>query len=150
MGDVDIRIDQMADHFQHAPSPGDGPRDQLLAAQAGDGGPESVWPPEIGVEQGGLIHRTLSCFGYGRSSTISVKDGHSETGSDERRAVLLDERLERHGRPATELLNQVVRAREDAVLVIDGDLPQVLEEEVIDGPTRRLPAGLERLLELLE
>jgi len=36
--------------------------------------------------------------------------------SDERRAVLLDERLERHGRPATELLDQVIRAREDAIL----------------------------------
>ena len=66
MGDVGIGVDQVADDLQHAPSPGDGPRDHLLAAQAGDGGPESVWPPKIGVEQGGLIHRTLSSFGYGR------------------------------------------------------------------------------------
>src|SRR5262249_60505420 len=122
MDDVGVGVGQVADHFQHAPSPGDGPRDQLLAAQAGDGGPESVWPPKIGVEQGGLIHRTLSSFGYGRSSTITVQDGHSETGSDERRAVLLDERLERHGRPATELLDQAVRASEDAILVVDRDL----------------------------
>src|SRR3954447_19590814 len=78
------------------------------------------------------------------------QERRSETGSDERRAVFLDEHLERHGRPATELLDQVVLAREDAVLVIDGDLPQVLEEEVIDGPAYRLPAGLARLLELLE
>jgi hypothetical protein len=79
-----------------------------------------------------------------------AQERRSETGSDERRAVFLDEHLERHGRPATELLDQVIRAREDAVLVINGDLPQVLEEEVIDGPARRLPAGLERLLEVLE
>src|SRR5262245_385158 len=76
--------------------------------------------------------------------------GTPKTGSDERRAVLLDERLERRGRTATEPLDQVIRAREDAVLMIDGDLPQVLEEEVIDGPAYCLPAGLERLLEVLE
>jgi hypothetical protein len=58
--------------------------------------------------------------------------------------VLLDERLERRGRPAAELLDQLVRAREDAVLMIDGDLPQVLEEEVSDGPAYCLPAGLSR------
>src|SRR5262245_47279505 len=119
MGDVDIRIDQMADHFQHAPSPGDGPQDQLLASQSGDGGPESVRSPKIGVQQDGLIHRNLSSFDYDRSSTISVKNGHSETGSDERRAVLLDERLECHGRPATKLLHEVVGALEDSVLVVD-------------------------------
>jgi hypothetical protein len=105
MGDVGIRVDQMADHFQHAPSPRDGPRDQLRAAQAGHGGTESVWPHKIRVERGGLIHRTLSSFGHGRTSINSVKNGHSDTCSDEGRAVFLDERLERHRRPATELLD---------------------------------------------
>ena len=51
---------------QHAPPHGDGPRAHLLAAHAGEGAPESVWPPPIGVELGGLIHRTLSSFDYGR------------------------------------------------------------------------------------
>src|SRR5262245_66218505 len=102
MGDVDVRIDQMADHFQHAPSPGDGPQDQLLASQAGDGGPESVRSLKIGVQQDGLIHRNLSSFDYGRSSTISVKNGNAETGSDERHAMLFDERLECTGREGTE------------------------------------------------
>src|SRR5262249_38460195 len=149
MGDVGIGVDQVADDLQHAPPPGDGPRDHLLAAQAGDGGPESVWPPKIGAEQGGLIHPTLSSFGYGRSSTISVKNGHPETGSDERRAVLLDERLKRHGRPATELLDQVVRAREDSILVVDRDLSEMLEQEGILA-ARILPARLQGPAELLE
>src|SRR6516165_7406016 len=149
MGDVDIPIDQMADHFQHAPSPGDGPQDQLLASQAGDGGPESVRSPKIGVQQDGLIHRNLSFFDYGRSSTISVKDGHSGTGSDERRAVLLDVRLERHGRPATELLDQVVRASEDAILVVDRDLSEMLEQEGILA-ARIFSARLQDPAELLE
>ena len=57
-------------------------------------------------------------------------------------AVLRDERLERHRRPAAELLDQVIRAREDAVLVVDRDLAQVLEEEIIAGPARAfLPAS---------
>jgi hypothetical protein len=34
-------------------------------------------------------------------------------------AVLGDERLERHRRPAAELLDEVVRARENPVLVVD-------------------------------
>ena len=51
--------------------------------------------------------------------------------SDEGRAMLLDERFERHRRPAADLLDEVVRAREDPVLVVDGDLMEVLEEEVV-------------------
>src|SRR5258707_10889022 len=38
--------------LQHAPSPGDGPRDHLLAANAGNGRPEYSGAGEIGVEQG--------------------------------------------------------------------------------------------------
>jgi hypothetical protein len=60
-----------------------------------------------------------------------VKNGHSGTGSHERCAVLLGKCLERHGRPATELLDQVVRASEDAILVIDRDLTEMLEQEGI-------------------
>ena len=49
----------------------------------------------------------------------------SELGrrSLEGRAMLLDERLERHRRTAAELLDEVVRALEDPVLVVDRDLP---------------------------
>ena len=49
----------------------------------------------------------------------------------ERLAMLVDERLERHRRTAAELLDEVVRALEDPVLVVDRDLPQVLEEEIV-------------------
>src|SRR5262249_45409167 len=87
--------------------------------------------------------------GYGRSFTVSVQDRRPETGSNERRLVLLDERLERHGRPAAELLDQVVRPRKDPVLVIDRALPEMLEEEGVVAaailPPRLLPAA-----ELLE
>jgi hypothetical protein len=60
---------------------------------------------QIGVGQGGLIRPTRSSFGCGRESAISVKDGRSETVSDGRRAVLLDERLD--WRKDTHLLQAV-------------------------------------------
>ena len=61
--------------------------------------------------------------------------------SDESRAILGDERFERHGRTAADLLDVVVRAREDPVLVIDRDLAKMLEEEGI--PCRSLRRPLE-------
>src|SRR5215468_9634170 len=59
MGDIGIGVGQVADDLQHAPSPGDGPRDHLLAANAGNGPPEYPGAGEIGVEQGGLFHLGL-------------------------------------------------------------------------------------------
>src|SRR5262245_7276866 len=56
MGDIGIGVDQVADDLQHAPSPDDGPRDHLLAANAGNGRPEYPGAGEIGIEQVGLFH----------------------------------------------------------------------------------------------
>src|SRR5262249_7743501 len=65
MGDIAIGVGQVADDLQHGPSPGDGPRDQLLAANAGNGRPEYPGAGEIGVEQGGLFHLGLPPAGLG-------------------------------------------------------------------------------------
>ncbi len=65
----------------------------------------------------------------------------------ERRAVLLDERLERQRRTAAKLLHKLVRALENAVLMVDRDLLQVLHREGIAGtlefprPARRTDSG---------
>src|SRR5262245_35637544 len=67
----------------------------------------------------------------------------------EGRTMLLDERLERHGRASSKLLDQVVRASEDAILVVDRDLSEMLEEEGILA-ARILPARLQGPAELLE
>ena len=56
-----------------------------------------------------------------------------ERRSFEGRAVLLDECLERHRRSAAELLDKVVGAGEDPVLMVDRDLLQVLHGEGIPG-----------------
>src|SRR5262249_43344823 len=69
--------------------------------------------------------------------------------SGEGRTMLLDERLERHGRASAKLLDQVVRASEDAILVVDRDLSEVLEQEGILA-ARILPARLQGPAELLE
>ena len=58
--------------------------------------------------------------------------------------MLGDELLERRRLASADLLDQVVRAGKDTVLVIDGDFPQMLDEEGIPGAT------LELLLELAE
>src|SRR5260370_38052261 len=47
----------------------------------------------------------------------------------ERLAMLLDEGLQRHGRAAADLLDQVVGAGKDAVLVVGRHLAAVLQEE---------------------
>ncbi len=47
----------------------------------------------------------------------------------ERLAVLLDEGLQRHGRAAADPLDQVVRAGEDAGLVVNRHLADVLHGE---------------------
>lgn len=44
-------------------------------------------------------------------------------------AVLLDEGLQRHGRAAADRLDHVVGAGEDASLVVERDLADVLQEE---------------------
>src|SRR5438132_2493376 len=46
-------------------------------------------------------------------------------------AMLGDELFKRHRRTAAELLDVVIRAREDAVLVVDHDVAEVLEDEII-------------------
>ena len=43
--------------------------------------------------------------------------------------VLVDKSFERRRRPTTNRFDQVVRAGEDPVLVVDGDLAQVLDDE---------------------
>src|SRR5262245_62525561 len=63
--------------------------------------------------------------------------------------MLLDERLERQRRASAKLLDQVVRAREDTILVVDRDLSEVLEQEGILA-ARVLPARLQGPAELLE
>src|SRR5262249_21778754 len=45
--------------------------------------------------------------------------------------VLVDKCFERRRRPTTNRFDQVVRAGEDPVLVVDGDLAQVLDDERI-------------------
>src|SRR5262249_23937415 len=69
--------------------------------------------------------------------------------SGEGRTMLLDERLERQGRAPAQLLDQVVRASEDAILVVDRDLSEMLEQEGILA-ARILPARLQGPAELLE
>src|SRR5271166_609841 len=64
--------------------------------------------------------------------------------SDERRAMFLDECLERHRRTTADLFDEIVRAGENPVLVIDRDLVKVLEEEVIPGSFLGRPLGLRR------
>ena len=64
--------------------------------------------------------------------------------SDESRAMFLDERLERHRRTAADLFDEIVRAGENPVLMIDGDLVEVLEEEVIPGFLLGRPLGFRR------
>ena len=63
--------------------------------------------------------------------------------------MLLDERLERHGRASAKFLDQVVRASEDAILVVYRDLSEMLEQERILA-ARILPARLHAPTELLE
>src|SRR6266481_9003623 len=72
MGDIGIGVGQVADDLQHAPSPGDGPRDQLLAANAGNGRPEYPGAGEIGVEQGGLFHLGLPPARLGLIHAVSL------------------------------------------------------------------------------
>src|SRR5262249_3626050 len=74
---------------------------------------------------------------------------HSETDSGEGRTMLVDERLERQGRASAQLLDQVVGAREDAILVVDRDLSEMLEQEGILA-ARILAARLQDPAELLE
>jgi hypothetical protein len=54
---------------------------------------------------------------------------NAESLSLEGLVMLGDEFLERHPRPSSDLLDEVIRAREQAVLVIDWALPQVLDQE---------------------
>src|SRR5258708_39894747 len=54
--------------------------------------------------------------------------------SGEGRPVLVDTCFERRRRPTTKRFDQVVRAGEDSVLVVDGDLAQVLDDERIARP----------------
>src|SRR6516164_10415732 len=63
--------------------------------------------------------------------------------------MLLDERLERQGQASAKFLDQVVRAGEDAILVVDRDLSEMLEQKGILA-ARILPARLEGPAELLE
>jgi hypothetical protein len=65
----------------------------------------------------------------------------AEASSDESRAILRNERLERHRRTTAEFLDVIVRARENPVLVIDRNLTKMLEEEGI--PCRPLRRPLE-------
>jgi hypothetical protein len=76
---------------------------------------------------------TIHLLGFGkrRQSAHGGCARRLADASDESRSMLLDERLERHRGTAAELLDEVVGALEDAVLVIDRDLFEVLEEEGI-------------------
>ena len=68
--------------------------------------------------------------------------------------MLRDKLLERHRRPSSDLLDEVIRAREEAVLVIDRDLAQVLDQEGVAGrkggrneflrPSRDVRTGLDQ------
>ena len=69
--------------------------------------------------------------------------------SGEGLTVLGDECLERHGRASAKLLDQVVGASEDAILVVDRDLSEMLEQEGILA-ARILTARLEDPAEFLE
>src|SRR5262245_60085263 len=55
--------------------------------------------------------------------------------SGEGLTVLGDELLERRRLASADLLDHVVRAGEDTVMVIDGDFPQMLDEEGIPCTT---------------
>ena len=60
---------------------------------------------------------------------LSRKERPSVFVSLEGLAVLLDEGLQRHGRAAADRLDHVVGAGEDASLVVERDLADVLQEE---------------------
>src|SRR5262245_46734960 len=60
----------------------------------------------------------------------------SVTSSLESLAVLRNKRLNRHRRPATDPLDQLVTACEDAVGVVDCDLAQMLYKEFATWPAR--------------
>src|SRR5262249_9318345 len=71
----------------------------------------------------------------------TIGAGDRPVRSIEGRAMLLDERLEGHRGMAAELLDKVIRACEDAVLVVDRDLFQMLNEEgIARGPCASLLA----------
>jgi hypothetical protein len=50
--------------------------------------------------------------------------------------MLRDKLIERRRRPTSDLLDEVIRAREDAVLVIDRDFTQMLHGEGLSLPFR--------------
>src|SRR6516225_2896269 len=62
--------------------------------------------------------------------------------SGEGLTVLGDELLERRRLASADLLDHVVRAGKDTVLVIDGDFPQMLGEEGLLGTIAQLPYSM--------
>src|ERR1700757_878025 len=69
--------------------------------------------------------------GEATMSILPTKERPSVFVSRERLAVLLDEGLQRHGRAAADRLDQIVRAGEDAGLVVDRHLADVLQGECL-------------------
>src|SRR5947208_2461394 len=106
----------------------------------------------LGRRVGGGRARGAGWTGARGGSTPPVAPGTRPPGvaaSDKKCTILCDKLLERHWRPSSDLLDEVIRAREDTVLVIDRDLAQVLKEEVIAFPSLglggRLLPGLQGL-----
>src|SRR5580704_14210311 len=89
-----------------------------------------------------------------KESTCGCNSLNAESLSLEGLAMLGDELFERHRRASSDLLDQVIRAGEDAVLVIECDLAQVLEQEIVAfsslGLGGRLFPGLQGVFEFLE
>src|SRR6476659_8047749 len=65
-------------------------------------------------------------------------------GSYKSLPVLVDKCFERRRRPTTNRFDQVVRSGEDPVLVVDGDLAQVLDDERIARPGGLVPVQTRR------
>src|SRR5713226_2752862 len=77
-----------------------------------------------------------------RGEQDSVKPPHcSPTESCEDVAMLGDERLDRQRGAAPDRLNEIIGSRKDAVRVIDGDLAEVLHQELAAWPAGD-PIGL--------
>ena len=56
--------------------------------------------------------------------------------SSEGCAVLLDKRLQRQRRVAADFFDEIIRAGEDAILVINGDFTQMLDEKGLSARFR--------------
>jgi len=106
----------------------------------------------VDVRQFGHAINTDQVFGtHSVSGSASEHQNPAMASSGEGCPVLVDKCFERRRWPTTNRFDQVIRAGKDPVLVVNGDLAQVLDEERIARPAvwclfklavqRSVPAG---------